>query len=40
MRFIDNVHAVWLPSAGMTQEEQEASWTGFKAEVNSNRGLE
>ena len=39
MRFIDDVHAVWLPLIGMTHEEQEASWTDFKDEVNSNHGL-
>ena len=39
-RFIDDVHAVWLPPAGMAYEEREASWIDFKAEVNSNHGLE
>jgi len=39
-RFIDDVHAVWLPPAGMAHEEREASWIDFKAEVNSNHGLE
>jgi len=41
MRFIDAVHdAVWLPPAHLTHEEREASWINFKAEVNSNNGLE
>jgi hypothetical protein len=39
-RFIDDGFGIWLPPAELSDEEAEAKWVAFKADVNDDNGLE
>jgi hypothetical protein len=39
-RFIDDGFGIWLPPAELSDEEANAKWIEFKADVNDDHGLE
>ena len=40
VRFIDDVYGIWMPPVNYTMDENNATWTDFKADVNDDHGLE